>query len=417
MTTNDLPPKCAACYGPGFLSVAVLGVALAAVAERYLTGAFPTAFKPELVGTLCLGFAGAYLLLLWGRIMADSLSFSTDPIPASLSVAEREAVREQAAKLSGRGGPVARARNLLVAWSLEWNPRPIIVLATFQSTQARAALYGGAIATAVLLFAGGTLGAGARVALSWVGFAVLGVALLARQNQLSRMDGYLESRLLTRLPGNIPQTAMTAADLAAALGASIRSAFKDNVPQPEQAAAAMKEAVESVVKNVANEMAKLEKAGSTVASSLTDGLNANTEKMKALLAAHTQGIDKVIGGILAKLPAALERHADLVGHAGDGWGKQLGKVFDQHAGNIQAANETVAAQLAKIAELEKEVGKVLHIQELVEGAMKDVAVSQEFQKTLASLRQHLESSDRLLAEVSKPRTIRLVETDAEVSES
>jgi hypothetical protein len=457
MTTDNLPKKRAAKFGPGLLPVVILGAALGAGVEYYFTGVLPAGPTRHALASVCLGIGAAYLALQWLRILADARSRMSDPIPVSLNVAEREAIREHAARLTGRGGLTRRARNLLDAWGLEWNPRPIIVLASFQSAQARGSLQAGAVSVALLFAVDAALGVGAQAAWAWAGLALLGVTFLARQNQLGCMDSYLEGRLLTRLPGNIPQTAMTAADLAAALGESIRTAFRDYVPRPEEAAAAMKEAVESVVKNVADEVAKLEKtlvdsqaplvdrwmhaaeatttdlkdvekAVATVVTDLTGGLSTNAEKLQSMLAAHTKELDRVMSSVIGqikdsaaasstKLQTTLGQHVEQIGQAGHVWNDQLKGVFAEHAGSIQAANQAVAAQLAKIAELEKEVGNILHIQEAVEGAMKAVSASEEFQKTLAALRTHLQESDRLLAEVSKPRTIRLIETEEGVASS
>ena len=64
---------------------------------------------------------------------------------------------------------------------------------------------------------------------------------------LSSVDRYIECRILARLPANIPQTAMTATELADALGTSIQSAFKNYVPQVDQVASAMRTAVEGAM--------------------------------------------------------------------------------------------------------------------------------------------------------------------------
>ncbi len=61
--------------------------------------------------------------------------------------------------------------------------------------------------------------------------------------------------------------------------------------------------------------------------------------------------------------------------------------------------------------LQSDVKQVLHIQEMVDGTIKAVSTTDEFQQLIKGLRIHLEESDKLLREVSKPRTIRLVETD------
>ena len=86
-------------------------------------------------------------------------------------------------------------------------------------------------------------------------------------------------------------------------------------------------------------------------------------------------------------------------------------VLTEHNEKFQAANSALTAQLGKITELEKEIQKLLHLQESVDQALKSVAVTEEFQQTLAALRSHLQESDKLMQEMSKPKTIRLVESE------
>ena len=81
----------------------------------------------------------------------------------------------------------------------------------------------------------------------------------------------------------------------------------------------------------------------------------------------------------------------------------------QRADLLARLEQDHAAQLEKIQVLGKEIEKVFHVQQMVDGTLKAVTTTEEFKTTLASLRQHIEKSDALIREVAKPRTIRLVE--------
>lgn len=454
---------------PTFWSVVALGGLIAYL----LCGDVLDSPAPCKVTALCLGLVWAYLFVQWADMLFESFAFYRDPIPQDLDLGNRAAVSEHLGKLKGRQTLPIRCRHLLEAWSLGWNPRQVIDLAAFQSARAARPAGAGVVFAAVLLLVCFQLDADPY--LMYGGTVLLALTVLARQVLLQRLDLYLESHLLTRLPANIPQTMVTASELANALGGQIRAAFKDHVPQPERTAAAMKEAVEGVVKNVSSEVARLEKtladsqatlvekwtraaeattqdlkdvekAISTVVTDLTGGLSTNAEKMKTMFSGHTQGLDKALGGAASQIKEGLQEHGkgldkvvgQIVGQVqaayGEGAGKlqaalasvtsQMGKDAGAWGGNMQeamaeqtqkltAATQALSGQLEKIAALEKDIEKVLHVQEAVDGAMKAVASSDEFKKTLEALREHLAESDKLLREVSKPRTIRLVEKEAE----
>lgn len=454
---------------PMFWSVVALGGLIAFI----LCGDPLEAPAPCMVTSLCLGLVWAYLFVQWADMFYESFAFYRDPVPQDLDLGNRPAVSEHLARLKGRQMLPIRCRHLLEAWTQGWNPRQVIDLAAFQSARLARPAGAGVVFCAVLLLVCFQLDADPY--LMYGGTVLLALTVLARQVLLQRLDLYLESHLLTRLPANIPQTMVTASELADALGGQIKAAFKEHVPQPERTAAAMKEAVESVVKNVSSDVARLEKtladsqaalvekwtraaeattqdlkdvekAIATVVTDLTGGLSTNAEKMKALFGTHTQNLDKSLGAAASQIKDGLQEHGKgldkIVGQIvsqvqaayGEGAGKlqaalatvtgQMGKDVGAWSGDLRgamaeqtqkltAAAQALSGQLEKIAALEKDIEKVLHVQEAVDSSMKAVAASEEFQKTLGALREHLAESDKLLREAARPRTIRLVESEAE----
>lgn len=404
---------------PGFWSTVAVGGLLG----LGLAGDLATAPILFMISSFCIGLAWGHMLLSWVDMMGDWLSFRRDPLPADLNVADRDVVKDHLAKLSGCSSLTLRARHLLEAWSLGWSPRQVIELASFQSRQAMGPIKAGTAFTILLL-------AGAAVAFpfpirTWLvalGFLFLSLTVLARQNVSTRTGGYLESRLLAKLPGNIPQTAMTAAELADKLGAAIDKAFKAYIPQPEQTAAAMKNAVEGVLKNVASDVEKLEKTLVQNQSSLVEkwmnAATATTADLKDIEKALGTVVTDLTGGLSTnaeKMKTALGHHIESIDKAGSSWGGQLKGVLNEHAEKLTSAGQALAGQLEKIAQLEKEIQKVLHVQQVVDGTIKNVSSAEEFKQTLASLRTHLQESDTLLKklteELAKPKTIRLVEQE------
>lgn len=236
------------------------------------------------------------------------------------------------------------------------------------------------------------------------------------------------SKLVSKLSENISGTGMTAKDLADELGGSIDQAFKNYVPKPEQLASALTSAVETAGKAQLEQAEKLNEAFAESAGSVRDGLmsagKSAAEPLHEANEALKSSAEAVSGGVDAaaqKLQAVIAGHAQEIQNAlqgvGGTWRDEISGALSEHAQKLTEANNTLAAQLEKIAALEQDIEKVLHIQETVEGTIKEVAASEAFKATMDSLRIHLEQSDKLLREVAKPRTIRLVESDGEVAEA
>jgi Mg2+ and Co2+ transporter CorA len=170
------------------------------------------------------------------------------------------------------------------------------------------------------------------------------------------------ARLTAELSEKIPGTAMTAQELAEELGESIDQAFRAYVPQPSELAEALADAVGEAGKRQAEQ---------------------------------AEALGQVLQGV------------------GTQWKEELAAVLEAHVSSLTSANDALAAELKQISTLEQDLVNLLHVQESVEGALKQLTVSDEFKNTLDALRVHLDASDQLLREVAKPRTIRLVESDDE----
>ena len=254
MNSDEKGAKESASPVMGLLPVLILGAALGYAA----TLKFPADAWADRIALFSLGLVGAYVLLNAIDLALNVPALRADPIPAALNVADRDAVRAQADRLSGRAAVAGRARNLLRSWGLGGRPPQVVGLAGFQGAQARHQLYAGALFAALLLAVSAAAGA-QRPLCGCLGLA-LGVIVLARQGLSLRVDRYIEDRLLSRLPAEIPRTAMTAAELAGALGGAIQEAFKKHVPQPEQMASAVQHAMEGAMRNVASAVEKLQKA-------------------------------------------------------------------------------------------------------------------------------------------------------------
>jgi hypothetical protein len=428
---------------PGFIALLVLG-SVFGMALCHQRGELAAQRLDILFATFCAGFAWAYLLIQALAILGELFAYIRNPIPETLDVSDRAAVKEHLDTLKGGNPVTSRIRNLLSSWVASGDTKTVTDLAVFQSRLAARPVAIGGFFGAVLFIVAILLRANPYV--TWSGAALLGLIAYTRLVVVTGVDHYIEARLLARLPAHIPQTAMTAADLADALGEKIQAAFRESVPQPEKTADAMRAAVQQVLTNVAGEVEKLqqvliqgqstlvdrwmhaaeatttdlknvEASLATIVNDLTGGLSTNAEKLTSMFSGHTREIDKALSSVVEKLQAALKDHAELVKASGGDWGAKVKDVLSEHVNGIEAANHELADQLEKVATLEKNIENVLHIQQVVDGTLKTVSASEEFAKLITTLREHLEASDALLREVSKPRTIRLVETEGEIVEA
>jgi uncharacterized protein YukE len=436
--------------GPGLIPVLVIG----ALIGLLFAGDVLTAPSSMLAVAFCWGTIISFLALQWIDLAGQSLSLISNPVPLGVEVGNRDSLKSHLDRLT-RGPVQLRLRHLLNSWIQGWDPRSVMDLASYQSSRARRGMVFEALFVFVLIIVANHLDGHNAVTIGAI--AALGLTLAARQALNSGIDGYVESHVLARLPGNLPQTAITAAELAGVLGSSIENAFKHYIPQPADMTQAIQKAIEeanvrfakqlkdlhdallqnqtsivqtwsSAAKTTTHELRDVEKALATVVSDLTGGLHANAEKMQSIMSHHTQEAQKIfteLGAQLkhnntdgaAQLQTTLKNHVDLFSQSSGNWSKQLESVLTQHVTTLDHASKNLASQLDQIAKLSQNVEQVLHVQQAVDTVVRDVATTEEFRKTLESLRKHVEESDHLLREVSKPRTIRLVETEEGLKET
>ena len=219
-----------------------------------------------------------------------------------------------------------------------------------------------------------------------------------------------------------PAPAVDAQELASALGGSIENAFREFVPQPDKMSAALSgvvtqaavkanEGVSAAGRAIDEAATKLANALTTHAQQIEKTETASREQLKSLLTAHADSLQKSIAAGNDQLKLLLASHADSLQKATSGGNDQLKLLLASHAENLQKATTALASQLDKIAQLEQDIKQVLHIQQVTDGTLKQLASGVEFTQTLSALRQHLTTSDSLIKEVTKPRTIRLVESE------
>lgn len=205
--------------------------------------------------------------------------------------------------------------------------------------------------------------------------------------------------------------------------ASMEAALKKQADGNDALAAKWAAAQKEVVALMESAQKKQVEAGDAQTAKLAAG---QKEAITALGAAHQKFLDA--GQALAEKQSGHQKETVLSLEAAKkamdavaaqlqtnlaGTTEKWQAALQAHAQQLSAANQALVAQLEKIQTMGKDIEKVLHIQQTVDNTIKSVTTTEDFRNTLATLKSHLEKSDNLLREVTKPRSIRLVESNPE----
>jgi hypothetical protein len=404
-------------------------------------------------GTVAVGVAFAAVQIL--NALRQIAAASPSVLPADLNTSDLAAVRGAAEKLTGGDATQARLRSLLGALAGGASRGDIVQLAGLQSSRADSQARGALFFTVLLLLTGMMPGVDAMFGkIAVLGLGLAGLMYFLQVSALAKVDAAVEAALLSRLPSLVEGTQLTAAALAEKLGGAIEAAFKNYVPQPEKLAAATTSAVEASIKNTAvaldgvtKKLAETHEAFAVKIAGLQKEAAAAAEAAQKKQAELNESLAAKLAGFQKETVAAAEAsqkkqleasdalaakwassqketvlNLDAAKKAMDGVAAQLQSnlsgasdkwqaAMQAHGQQVTQANQLLAAQLEKIQALGKEIEKVLHVQQTVDNTIKSVTTTEDFKNTLATLKTHLEKSDNLLREVTKPRTIRLVESE------
>jgi chromosome segregation ATPase len=153
----------------------------------------------------------------------------------------------------------------------------------------------------------------------------------------------------------------------------------------------------------------LEKALKANTDRLEKALKANTEQVEKALQGHTDRAEKSLQGHTDRAEKALQGHTEREDASLQGHTERAEKALQGHTDRIAATTQALAESLSAIGDLGKNIEKMLHIQEAIDGTLDTMMKTDEFQKTIARLSDHLEKSDELLKLAIRPRQIQLVE--------
>ena len=411
----------------------------------------------DTIRNLSIGLVWAFIILQWVDIIGQAVALLSDPVSSDLNLSDKVAVAEKAAGMKRTPDFLNRSANLLQAWGEALNPQALIDLAAFQSSRARKPILTGTVFGFLVLYAVGL--SSASPVIIWGGGVLLGLTLLAKVGLLSRIDAYIEGRILSRLPGDLPNAGMTVSALADAIGQSIDQSFERYIPKPEALASVLSGSVDQASKAISSQGDSIAKALEGAQSGIVSSFEGSGKELAAALTAAQSGITASFSssgkdmaeqlsaaqsGITESLSSSGKDMAEQLSTAQSGFqsslsgasketvdklaavqsalqsglsgaGKeavdQLTASLSSHSDRLEATSQSLVSQIEKLTEVEKNIENLLNVQKSVEDALQGVSASKQFQDTLSALSTHLADSDKLLKEASKPRMITLVEED------
>ncbi|MFP6906495.1 MAG: hypothetical protein VCG02_14840, partial [Verrucomicrobiota bacterium] len=147
----------------------------------------------------------------------------------------------------------------------------------------------------------------------------------------------------------------------------------------------------------------------TLRTNLEKALKANTDRLEKALKANTEQVEKALQGHTDRAEKSLQGHTEREDVSLQGHTERAEKALQGHTDRIAATTQALSESLSAIGDLGKNIEKMLHIQEAIDGTLDTMMKTDEFQKTIAHLSDHLKKSDELLKLAIRPRQIQLVE--------
>ena len=291
------------------------------------------------------------------------------------------------------------------AWGNGASGPQIVTMAGNQMLRVLGLLVAESAAILILLFASAGFAApGALLTLTSGLMVLIALVAIARFQLASKMSGYIESHLLSKIGNDTPAAASldfakavakSVSDSTAALAAAQTQFAVQLVQSQEKASAQLVKAQQDTAAQMAKAQleaaAQLSKTQQDAAAQIV-----KTQQESAALVAKTQQ------DATAQLTKA---QADMAA--------KLSSTQEASAAQLAKAQVEIATQLGRVTALASTIDNVLKLQQSVDGTLKGISAAEEFKSTLVELHRHLSESDAILKNASKPRTIRLVEKDNE----
>lgn len=250
----------------------------------------------------------------------------------------------------------------------------------------------------------------------------LSVIQRREENLFVEIDNYLEDMLMARFPapGQQPIVIENLED-------SIEAAFRRYIPDPDRYEEVFSNSISKAAATVEEQFGVLARNYETTLNDLTARLSSSLGTVGDSLEGSMR---KIVDDVREEQNLFLTRRKELateevaqfkkVGEEMHSVSADLAEQYRSNAEAIQgttreaalqstaAANE-MSKRMEEVVKLAAGIQDLLKIEAAVEKSLEGIAASDELQKTLSTLRTHLETTDEFCKRLSKPRVITLRE--------
>jgi uncharacterized phage infection (PIP) family protein YhgE len=206
-------------------------------------------------------------------------------------------------------------------------------------------------------------------------------------------------------------------DMAQKISDTVSSTYSDVASQLKGTQDALSKVTGSLESSLGGHSSSLENSVMSLTSKLDDTYTSGTDELKSALSLHAGSMKEAGGEWSREIMGSFQQHAEMIQSGVDAMTqldgtmrKNLEESLRAHTDRIAATTEALSENLSAISDVSKNIEKMLHIQEAIDGALDTMMKSDEFQKTIARMSDHLVKSDELLKQATRPRQIQLVET-------
>lgn len=170
--------------------------------------------------------------------------------------------------------------------------------------------------------------------------------------------------------------------------------------------------------NTANQASQ--KTFGDFAATLRQAMGDSQDGLAKTLAGQTTKLGELAPAFHEQAVAAFTSHRNMLQSALDevqknseAWRARFESSINAHASSIDKSSRTLAESLDKIALVGREIEKLLQVQKTIDATLENLAKTDDFKKTISRLADHLQHSEQIIKEATKPRSIRLVESEAD----
>ncbi len=221
----------------------------------------------------------------------------------------------------------------------------------------------------------------------------LSVVQRREENLFVEIDNYLDDVLLSRFPQPEQQPIVIEN-----LEDSIEAAFRRYIPDPDRYEEGFTNAISRAGSVVEDRFGVLAKSYESTLNELAARLSSSVATVGDSL---EQSMQQVVADLRAEQSQLAEQYRASV--------SELQEATNESAEKSVAAAKAVADRMEEVAKLAAGIEDLLKIQQAVETSLNQLSASDELQKTLATIRTHLQTTDDFCRRLSKPRVITLRE--------